>query len=195
MRNWNWSNRLVVHHSILHQLSGGQYGQPCLAHRPASIVQLNKGLILSTKCCLLLDGFNGWIVTKDVACCPNNIKQNFLGKLGFQTFLINSFKFAFLAGFLIACSNAGQRNLRQVTARHVQKIRCKKFPWLRASGRRRNSSCKPKDITEEITVLVTVKLRQTRRRQVKLLVSWMREPARSPFSNGLLLGLVGWQDL
>ena len=93
--------RLVVYHSY-RSISFQAVNTVNLASHmdTATIVQLNKGLILSTKCCLLLDGFNGWIMTKDVACCPRNIKQNLLGKLGFQTFLINSFKFAFLAGFL-----------------------------------------------------------------------------------------------
>ncbi|RSK22699.1 hypothetical protein D8834_05620 [Streptococcus oralis] len=93
--------RLVVHHSQC-SISFQTVDSVNLASHmdTATIIQLNKGLIFTTKCCFLLDGFNGWIMTKDVTSCPSHIKQNFLGKLGFQTFLINGFKFAFLTGFL-----------------------------------------------------------------------------------------------
>ena len=66
----------------------------------ATIVQLNKGLLFPTEIRFLFDGFDGWIVSENVASRASYIKQNFLGKLGFQTFLINGFKFAFLTGFL-----------------------------------------------------------------------------------------------
>ena len=66
----------------------------------ATIVQLNKGLLFSTKICLFFNGFDGWIMAENVTSRPCNIKQNFFGKLGFQTFLINSLKFPFLTGFL-----------------------------------------------------------------------------------------------
>ncbi len=52
----------------------------------ASIVQLNKGLLFPTEIRFLFDGFDGWIVSENVASRASYIKQNFLGKRGLPNF-------------------------------------------------------------------------------------------------------------